>query len=211
MTAEQLLRRALSCLEDSQREFQALIDMSCAVRLQVCAENAGLIDDIRAFLPPIETTVVPNDIELSRGKFNTPENLDLCIQRDLAVRGELTKIDRYLGTHVLKVGCLVKLRPGQRAVLRDTYELTPTSIVEIIEVELYPNSDIVRAVTIRSMNPELVRRHVLSMVRIDRFGEFLQRSADRETEQVNNGGATTKTTTKKSQTEREAELLAEYV
>lgn len=205
MTAEQLLRRTLVHLDDCPVNPDA-DSLTKAVRKLLC-------DDIRSFLPPQETTVVPNEVELTRGRFSTPENLDLCLQADLAVRGELFKIDRYLSTSVLKVGCLVKLTSGQRSVLRDTYELTPTSIVEIIEVEMYPASvapGIVRAVTIRSMNPELVRRHVLSMVRIDHFGDFIQRSANRETETANNGPKTTTKAKDKSKTEREAELLAEY-
>lgn len=152
--------------------------------------------------------------------YQVPHALELIYGRqpEKPVRRDWEEIP-VLSTSTLWTGHAVKLTPGQRAVLRDDYDLTPTALVEIVEVEVYspPHRDIIRAVTIASQLPAEQRRHVLSTARIDRFGEFLKRASDREKQlteereaKASSRTSSTTTTKTKSKQAQLDELYAEY-
>jgi hypothetical protein len=104
------------------------------------------------------------------------------------------------------------LTPGQRAYLRDRYGLTPTRVVELIEVGLFRTTNIVHTFVLRSAEhvDEQRRRHVLNAVCITNAAEFFERAAqlDKQREEETAAQAATKESTPK--TSRRMSMVEEY-
>lgn len=84
-------------------------------------------------------------------------------------------------TSTIRVGGQFTLSAGQRKVLKDLAGLTPTRTITITDLELFPNSQAVRRLAIRS-NQHIPdnRKHVLISWTITSFGDFMQRAHDAE-------------------------------
>lgn len=91
-----------------------------------------------------------------------------------------------LTNSTLRVGARLQLSPGQRSTLRDRYELTPTRVVEVVNIELFENTRYIRELTLRSdiHVSEHQRKHILVHCRISDFGAWYSSSIelDRERE-----------------------------
>ena len=105
-----------------------------------------------------------------------------------------------LSCFTIRVGAQFKLTSGQRRVLRDMAGLTPTRIITILDLELFPGTRAVRSLTIGSNihTPEHLRRHVLTKWTITSFGDFMERAylADVAVGDVTVTDEKTKTSTK---------------
>ena len=77
------------------------------------------------------------------------------------------------------------LSPGQRDVLRTRFGLTPTKVVEVVNVAVYPNdATLMWSVTLRSaehVDPRR-RKHVLNEVVLVPVSEFFEQAAARDKE-----------------------------
>jgi hypothetical protein len=104
------------------------------------------------------------------------------------------------------------LTPGQRAYLRDRYGLTPTRVVELIEVGLFRSAPtVVHTFVLRSAEhvDEQRRRHVLNAVCITNAAEFFARAAqiDKQREDDATASATKESTPKMS---KRMSMVEEY-
>lgn len=82
-------------------------------------------------------------------------------------------------------GYSYELSPSQRAILRETYGLTPTQTVTVEWVEVWPGTQHPRAMCLRSdmhVDPRN-RRHVLSRAVIREVGTFFRTAAERDSEE----------------------------
>jgi hypothetical protein len=79
-----------------------------------------------------------------------------------------------LSTSTLRMGGRFLLTPGQRATIRARYNLTPTKVVEITQLECYEGTRIIKDLVIKSdlHVPEHQRKHVLVCCRISDFGKW---------------------------------------
>jgi hypothetical protein len=100
-------------------------------------------------------------------------------------QGSLTE---HLESQVLEPARMVMgrsyvLTPGQRAVLREWYGLTPTRTITLQEVALWPGTRHPRRVIIRSdEHVHSGRRHVLVSATIDRPGQFFTAAWEKDQE-----------------------------
>lgn len=79
-----------------------------------------------------------------------------------------------LAASLCHAGRQFRLSPGQRAVLREWYGLTPTRLVELVGVETFADCDVISAFTIRNAQhiDARERRHALVEVRVHPAAEF---------------------------------------
>jgi hypothetical protein len=91
-----------------------------------------------------------------------------------------------LTNSTLRVGARLQLSPGQRSTLRERYELTPTKVVEVVNIELFEGTRMIRELVLRSdlHVSEHQRKHILVHCRISDFGAWYGSSVelDRERE-----------------------------
>jgi hypothetical protein len=91
-----------------------------------------------------------------------------------------------LTNSTLRVGARLQLSPGQRSTLRERYELTPTKVVEVVNIELFEGTKMIRELVLRSdlHVSEHQRKHILVHCRISDFGAWYGSSVelDRERE-----------------------------
>lgn len=81
------------------------------------------------------------------------------------------------------------LTPGQRGLLRDLYELTPTATVTLAWVEPWPGTRHpyrMKLVSDLHIDPRL-RKHVLKEVVINKVGEFFRLAAERDNDETGVG------------------------
>lgn len=156
----------------------------------------------------------PDDTELTYAKFRTPAVRD---REPNTQHKWWEKVKRdVLGCDTLWENNIVDLTSGQRSILRDKFGMTPTSQVEIVGVEFYskPHEVYIKAVTIRSLAPAESRKHILSLVRIPKFGHFLEAAFNLDS-RVHTAQESETTTTKSQQKQqerllREEELMKKY-
>lgn len=159
-----------------------------------------------------EQFCTPTETDLAYARFRTPAVRDLD---EAPVRPHFweERRPRVLGCDTLWTGHLVSLSPGQRAILRDKYGMTPTAQIEVLEVERFskPYEEYVRAVTVRSTTPAEARRHVLSLVRITHFGNFLEAAfnLDASLREIGVEGSEKQPTTKATQRQKERQKLVD--
>lgn len=122
-----------------------------------------------------------------------------------------------LSNATLWVGHQVQLSTGQRAVLRERFEMTPTPTLIVREVQHFesPYSNLIRAVTVESVihSAQKGRRAIMKMARIRNFGEFLRAAKELDTE-VHKVSDRPEPTAKARSTKKQqsiAELEAEYL
>lgn len=79
-----------------------------------------------------------------------------------------------LSTSTLRIGARLTLTPGQRATLREQFEMTPTKVVEVTRLECFPGTRAIRELVLRSdlHVPESKRKHILVHCRITSFGKW---------------------------------------
>jgi len=116
------------------------------------------------------------------------------------------------------VGRAYELSPGQRDFIRDHYNMTPSRLVKVIEVALYPQSKCIRRVTLVSeehVDPR--RRKMVVKLSIDNWGRFCAESLANdearrvETEPVEDDDQPTKAKVKVSKSQVNLkELFNEY-
>lgn len=74
------------------------------------------------------------------------------------------------------------LSPGQRDVLRERYGLTPSKVVEVVEVGMFAGTSIIHSITLKSALhvEEHKRKHVLSAVVISPAADFFSTAAAKD-------------------------------
>lgn len=89
-----------------------------------------------------------------------------------------------LSPSTIRVGARLTLTPGQRATLRERYEMTPTRVVEVVNFELYPGTKAIKWLTLRSdlHVPESHRKHILVHCLISDFGNWYRSSVELDQE-----------------------------
>lgn len=86
-----------------------------------------------------------------------------------------------MSANVLWDGFSYTLTPGQRAWLRDNYDLTPTETVTAVWIERWPGTVHPRAMRIDSdLHVPASRKHVLKSVVIRNVGRFFRESEERD-------------------------------
>jgi hypothetical protein len=93
--------------------------------------------------------------------------------------------DRPVLSCKLQVGRAYSLTPGQRDVVRDWFNMTPAPLIEVLEVALYPGTQYIQRVTLKScehVDPR--RRRVMTKFAIDKWGEFCSQAKQRDTERA---------------------------
>jgi hypothetical protein len=111
------------------------------------------------------------------------EDIKWPIQVPVSIEDHITSDGRETLSCALQVGRKYSLTPGQRAIIREWFNLTPTPLVEVTCIELfshYPN--LIRRVVLRSdvHVEEQNRKHVLIHCTIDSWGKFLEASIRKE-------------------------------
>src|ERR1035437_7256746 len=89
-----------------------------------------------------------------------------------------------LTNSTLRVGARLQLSPGQRSTLRDRYELTPTKVVEVTNLELFEGTRFIRELVLGSdiHVSEHQRKHILVHCRISDFGAWYRSSVELDKE-----------------------------
>lgn len=89
-----------------------------------------------------------------------------------------------LSPSTLRIGGRFTLTAGQRSTLRDRYEMTPTKVVEVVNIELYPQTKCIHNLVLRSDRhvAESRRKHILVQCCISDFGQWLDSSSERDKE-----------------------------
>jgi hypothetical protein len=101
---------------------------------------------------------------------------------------EVGSLSEHLEAQVLEPSRMVMgrsyvLTPGQRAILREWYSLTPTRTITLQEVALWAGTRYPRRIIIRSdEHVHSGRRHVLVSATIDRPGEFFTAAWEKDQE-----------------------------
>ena len=87
-----------------------------------------------------------------------------------------------LNNSTIREGGRFVLTPGQRSILRDRYEMTPTHFVEVSRVELFPGTIYIKSVVLKSdlHIAESERKHALIQCCISDFGQWLHSSIERD-------------------------------
>ena len=116
-----------------------------------------------------------------------------------------------LSNHTLWLGHQVVLSPGQRALLRERFEMTPTPTLIVVGVEHFPSPDtqLIRAVTLESAmhSAEKGRRAIVKLARITDFGAFLRAAKDREVVVHRESDAAPKASTNKPKTNKPSKTV----
>lgn len=123
-----------------------------------------------------------------------------------------------LSPSTIRVGARLTLTPGQRATLRERYEMTPTRVVEVVNFELYPGTKAIKWLTLRSdlHVPESHRKHILVHCLISDFGNWyrssieLDQEAEKAKESAPKGARRSKKPEEKDSAATALELAAKY-
>lgn len=124
----------------------------------------------------------------------TPGEADMrytcpTVAPDIATHFTEGGVPQELSASVMWAGYSYSLTPGQRAVLRDTYGLTPTQTVTVDFIEMWPGTQHPRSVKLRSdvhVDPRN-RRHVLTQCVIRDVATFFADAQEHDNAQ--GGGA----------------------
>ena len=98
----------------------------------------------------------------------------------------LDGVKEELRPEVLWKGYSYSLTPGQRALLLDTYGLTPSMTITVAEVETWPGTQHPRAMTLVSdihIDPRR-RRHVLTQCVINEVGKFFMTAQEIDSREI---------------------------
>jgi hypothetical protein len=91
--------------------------------------------------------------------------------------------DRPVLSAQVEIGRAYSLSPAQRDVIRQWFNMTPAPLVEVIDLALFPESQIIRHIVLRSVEHiDPRRRRVMNKFTIDRWGRFMSAVAARQAE-----------------------------
>jgi hypothetical protein len=151
-------------------------------------EIAKLVDSIDPLTAKYKQAVdqILRDVFQSKSNLDhDPEIGEEDRRYTVLEQGSLTE---HLESQVLEPARMVMgrsyvLTPGQRAVLREWYGLTPTRTITLQEVALWPETRHPRRIIIRSdEHVHSGRRHVLVSATIDRPGQFFTAALEKDQE-----------------------------